>query len=76
MVGLTVIVFYKLLFGGFAEGAGVAGLGRHLVHEWALLANLFLLLVGFALLARHVEASGLPDAMPAYLPSGPAAGFT
>ena len=40
----------------------------HFAHEWVLLANLFLLLVGFALLARHFEASRIPDWMPAVLP--------
>ena len=37
-------------------------------HEWVILANLFLLLMGFALLSRHFEESKLPDVMPAYLP--------
>ena len=32
------------------------------------IANLFLLLVGFALLARHFEASRVPDWMPSILP--------
>lgn len=75
LAGLLAIVLAKLLVTGFAEGPGLAGLFTHLKHKWALLANLLLLLVGFALLARHVEASGLPDAMPAYMPAGPAAGF-
>jgi Na+/H+ antiporter NhaD/arsenite permease-like protein len=34
------------------------------------LANLFCLLMGFALLSRHFERSNLPEAMPAYLPGG------
>jgi Na+/H+ antiporter NhaD/arsenite permease-like protein len=37
-------------------------------HEWVVLANLFLLLMGFALLSRHFEKSGIPDEMPAFLP--------
>ena len=37
-------------------------------HEWVLLANLFLLLMGFALLSRHFERSRIPDEMPALLP--------
>ncbi|MGD9501728.1 MAG: citrate transporter, partial [Methyloceanibacter sp.] len=40
----------------------------HFANEWVLIANLFLLLVGFALLARHFEASRIPDWMPAALP--------
>jgi hypothetical protein len=33
-----------------------------------ILANLVLLLMGFALLSRHFEESKLPDVMPAFLP--------
>ena len=39
-------------------------------HEWVILANLFLLLMGFAVLSRHFENSRIPDAMPAFLPNG------
>jgi Na+/H+ antiporter NhaD/arsenite permease-like protein len=66
--GLGVITLKKLLGTGFNEGPGFAGLYAHYAHEWVLLANLFLLLVGFALLARHFEASRVPDWMPAALP--------
>ena len=48
----------------------MAGLAVHLNHEFSLLANLFLLLTGFALLSRHFEESAIPDAMPSLLPSG------
>lgn len=68
LTGLAVITIYKLAFTGFKFGAGLAGLALHLQHEWVILANLFLLLMGFALLSRHFEKSGMPDAMPAYLP--------
>ena len=40
----------------------------HMQHEWVILANLFLLLMGFALLSRHFEKSRIPDEMPALLP--------
>ena len=66
--GLAVITGYKLAFTGFKFGAGFAGLALHLQHEWVILANLFLLLTGFALLSRHFEASRVPDEMPAFLP--------
>ena len=68
LIGLGVITIKKLLGDGFAEGAGLAGLFGHFAHEWVLLSNLFLLLVGFAVLARHFEASRVPDWMPAALP--------
>ena len=66
--GLAVIIVYKLVFTGFKHGAGFGGLGLHMAHEWVTLANLFLLLMGFALLSRHFEESRIPDAMPALLP--------
>jgi len=68
IAGLVVITVYKLVFTGFKNGAGFAGLGLHFAHEFSLLANLFLLLTGFALLSRHFEDSAIPDAMPALLP--------
>ncbi|MFQ3457881.1 citrate transporter [Bradyrhizobium sp. UFLA01-814] len=69
LTGLTAIVAYKLLFAGFAKfGAGLPGLAHHMEHEWVTLANLFLLLMGFALLSRHFEESRIPDEMPALLP--------
>jgi Na+/H+ antiporter NhaD/arsenite permease-like protein len=68
IAGLAVITVYKLIFTGFKDGAGFTGLGLHFTHEFSLLANLFLLLTGFALLSRHFEESAIPDAMPALLP--------
>jgi Na+/H+ antiporter NhaD/arsenite permease-like protein len=68
LIGLSVITLKKLLGTGFNEGPGLAGLYAHYAHEWVLLVNLFLLLVGFALLARHFEASRVPDWVPAALP--------
>lgn len=69
LTGLAAIVAYKLTFAGFATfGAGLPGLVHHMAHEWVTLANLFLLLMGFALLSRHFEESRIPDEMPALLP--------
>jgi Na+/H+ antiporter NhaD/arsenite permease-like protein len=70
LAGLAVITAYKLAFTGFKTGQGLSGLTTHLEHEWVILANLFLLLMGFALLSRHFEQSRLPDEMPAFLPNG------
>ena len=53
LTGLAAITAYKLAFTGFKFGAGLAGLGLHLQHEWVILSNLFLLLMGFALLSRE-----------------------
>ena len=70
LTGLAAIVLYKLIFTGFKFGTGLAGLGLHIQHEWVILANLFLLLMGFAILSRHFENSRIPDEMPAFLPDG------
>jgi len=68
LAGLAAITGYKLAFTGFKFGVGLAGFGLHMQHEWVILANLFLLLMGFALLSRHFEESRIPDEMPALLP--------
>ena len=70
LTGLATIATYKILFTGFKAGAGVAGFGLHMAHEWVLLVNLLCLLVGFALLARHFEDSGVPEVLPKLLPEG------
>jgi len=68
LTGLATITLYKLIFTGFKFGTGLPGLGAHMAHEWVILANLFLLLMGFALLSRHFEESEVPQVMPAVLP--------
>jgi Na+/H+ antiporter NhaD/arsenite permease-like protein len=68
LTGLATIIIYKLAFTGFKYGIGIGGLGQHMAHEWVMLTNLFLLLMGFALLSRHFEESRIPDEMPALLP--------
>lgn len=68
LVGLSGIVAYKLAVTGFKAGPGLAGLGVHFSHEAVLLANLFMLLTGFAILARHFEDSHVPAVMPNLLP--------
>ncbi len=69
LTGLAVITVWKLLVSGFATGTGLAGLAAHLGHEWVTLANLFCLLMGFALLSRHFEKTRIPGD-PAALPAG------
>ena len=75
LVGVTTITLYKLIFTGFKTGPGVAGLMAHLGHEWVILANLFCLLTGFALLSRHFEKSHIPVILPKYLPDDWKGGF-
>ncbi|MDO8535092.1 MAG: SLC13 family permease, partial [Xanthobacteraceae bacterium] len=68
LTGLTVIVAYKLFITGFKFGPGLPGLVSHMGHEWVILTNLFMLLVGFALLSRHFEESHVPAELPRFLP--------
>jgi Na+/H+ antiporter NhaD/arsenite permease-like protein len=76
LVGVAVIAAYKVAFAGFDEGVGLGGLGGHLLHEWVVLANLALLLTGFAILSRHFEQSSVPDLAPDFLPDGWLGGLT
>ncbi|MCK9206456.1 MAG: hypothetical protein M0P66_05025 [Salinivirgaceae bacterium] len=79
LTGLTVIVLYKLVFihdYPFAEHLfGSNSLIDQLIHkemrqgEWGILVNLFGLLLGFAVLAKVFEESGVPDILPKYLPN-------
>jgi Na+/H+ antiporter NhaD/arsenite permease-like protein len=73
--GLAVVTLYKLAFTGFSQGPGLAGLVGLLAHEWVIVANLFGLLMGFALLSRHFEESNVPLVLPRILPDDWKGGF-
>ncbi|HEX4667896.1 MAG TPA: hypothetical protein VH207_14990 [Chthoniobacterales bacterium] len=68
LTGLATISLYKIFFTGFKTGPGATGFLFHLEHEWVILFNLFCLLTGFALLARHFEKSHVPVVLPKFLP--------
>ena len=68
LAGLFAVTAYKLFYAGFDGQPGLLGLQWHLLEEWVILANLFALLVGFALLSRHFEQSQLPRLLPRVLP--------
>ena len=76
LLGLVAITAYKIFFGDFYGQPGLLGLWFHLFEEWVILANLFALLVGFALLSRHFEESHVPHLMPRFLPDDWKGGFT
>jgi Na+/H+ antiporter NhaD/arsenite permease-like protein len=75
LAGAVVITVFQLVITGFKEGAGLAGLGTHVGHEWVTLANLLGLLLGFALVADHFEKSRVPDLLPHLLPDDWKGGF-
>ena len=75
LIGLAAIMLYKLFVTGFSTGPGVRGLFAHFSHEWVILSNLLLLLMGFALLADHFESSKLPELLPKFLPHDWKRGF-
>lgn len=68
LVGLAVILTYQTLFSSYPTGTGLAALGEHAAHEWVIITNLFLLLVGFEVLSNQFEQSNLPDHLPNHLP--------
>ncbi len=68
LIGLAVVTAYKLGITGFHAGPGLPGLAAHLRDEWVILANLFALLMGFAILSKHFEDSRVPELLPRFLP--------
>jgi Na+/H+ antiporter NhaD/arsenite permease-like protein len=69
LVGLGSLLAFKL---GFIPEFDLVS---HLMHEWRVLVNLLGLLLGFAILAKHFEESGVPQILPKYLPDGWKGGF-
>jgi Na+/H+ antiporter NhaD/arsenite permease-like protein len=85
IIGLSSIVLYKLFFiSGYnfsehflGENSFMAQLTDKSMRqgEWGVLLNLLGLLLGFGILAKIFEESGVPDILPKYLPNdwkGPA----
>ncbi len=78
IIGLSVILSFKFIFDpafNFSEHfLGSAPLFDQLADknlrqgEWPILINLFGLLLGFAILAKHFEGTGIPAILPKYLP--------
>jgi Na+/H+ antiporter NhaD/arsenite permease-like protein len=69
LVGVSAVLAFKLLLIPDFD------LMHHLMHEWRTFANLLGLLLGFAILAKHFEESGVPQILPKYLPDGWKGGF-
>jgi Na+/H+ antiporter NhaD/arsenite permease-like protein len=79
ITGLTVLLVFKFVFDpGFNFMEHV--FGQNTMHEqlmnkdlrqgeWGIILNLLGLLLGFAILAKIFEESGVPDALPKFLPN-------
>jgi Na+/H+ antiporter NhaD/arsenite permease-like protein len=68
LAGLLVILAYQALVSGFPTGFGAGALLRHFEHEWVIITNLLLLLIGFEVLSNQFEKSNVPDHLPNLLP--------
>jgi Na+/H+ antiporter NhaD/arsenite permease-like protein len=78
VIGLTVLLSFKLMFDPgfhFMEHLfGQNSIGQQLMDknlrqgEWGIILNLAGLLLGFAILSKIFEESGVPDILPKYLP--------
>jgi len=66
--GLAAVIAFEWAITEFPAGTGAAGLAGHFAHEWVTLVNLLFLLLGFSLVSRHFEESGVPATLPRYLP--------
>jgi Na+/H+ antiporter NhaD/arsenite permease-like protein len=69
-VGFVALCAHSLLLGELRGGQAIVALALHFSDEAVVLANLFALLLGFAVLARHFEATGIPGVLPRFLPDG------
>jgi Na+/H+ antiporter NhaD/arsenite permease-like protein len=75
LTGLSAVVLMQVVSAPSLDSAAYELL-EHLAHEWVILTNLLLLLLGFAVLSNQFEQSGLPEAIPSRLPVGWVGGVT
>jgi Na+/H+ antiporter NhaD/arsenite permease-like protein len=78
VTGLTVLLTFKILFDPgfhlFEHFFGETPIGEQLMDkglrqgEWGIILNLLGLLLGFAILSKIFEESGVPDVLPRFLP--------
>lgn len=79
LIGLTVLMTFKLVFDpGFhlmEHFFGTTPMAEQLMDkemrqgEWGIILNLLGLLLGFGILSKIFEESGVPDILPKYLPN-------
>jgi hypothetical protein len=78
VIGLSVLLIFKLFldpgFNLFEHFFGTTPIGEQIMDkelrqgEWGIILNLLGLLLGFAILSKIFEESGVPDILPRYLP--------
>jgi Na+/H+ antiporter NhaD/arsenite permease-like protein len=66
--GLLAILAYEAFVTAFPTGRGMGALVVHIEHEWVIITNLFLLLIGFEVLSNQFEKSNISDHLPNLLP--------
>jgi Na+/H+ antiporter NhaD/arsenite permease-like protein len=66
--GFALILAYEALVTQFPTGPGMGALAEHAAHEWVIITNLLLLLIGFELLSNQFERSNISDHLPDLLP--------
>lgn len=75
LTGLAIILAYEALVTQFPTGAGLDALAEHASHEWVIIINLLLLLIGFEILSNQFERSNISDHLPNLLPDDWKGGF-
>jgi Na+/H+ antiporter NhaD/arsenite permease-like protein len=68
--GLILTILLRVVSAPSGINAEAYEIVIHLASEWVTLANLFLLLLGFAVLSNQFEQSNLPEVIPLVLPDG------
>jgi Na+/H+ antiporter NhaD/arsenite permease-like protein len=68
--GLIAILLFEAFVTQFPTGRGGDALVAHLAHEWVIVTNLLLLIIGFEVLSNQFERSNISDHLPDLLPNG------
>jgi Na+/H+ antiporter NhaD/arsenite permease-like protein len=74
LTGLLLILIFKYTFSNFSLHQHIMG-DEYKEGEWRTLLNLFGLLFGFAILAKHFVESRVPEVLPKFLPNDWKGGF-
>jgi Na+/H+ antiporter NhaD/arsenite permease-like protein len=70
LLGLVAASLLRIVGGAATVSDAVNEYMIHFAGEWVILANLLLLLLGFAIVSNQFERSGLPETIPSRLPDG------